>query len=159
MPLKQNWTDRDTVTATFLNQLAGAVNSAVTSLAGKYTKPSGGIPASDLAGNVLTQPVADGRYAPHDYALRQLAANPDQIAVGTITRSTTGAATSFGVAWPDGATGTFTGTESTSFPGAIDGYTVTHVAGSPPVTTTYTQPTLTRDASGAVTARPAIVVS
>lgn len=63
MPLKQNWTDRDTVTATFLNQLAGAVNSAVTSLAGKYTKPSGGIPASDLAGNVLTQPVADGRYA------------------------------------------------------------------------------------------------
>ena len=59
MPLKQNWTDRDTVTATFLNQLASAVNSAVASLAGKYTKPAGGIPASDLAGNVLDKTTAD----------------------------------------------------------------------------------------------------
>ncbi len=64
MPLKQNWTDRDTVTATFLNQLASAVNSAVASLAGKYTKPAGGIPASDLAGNVLDKTTADTIYAP-----------------------------------------------------------------------------------------------
>ena len=63
MPLKQNWTDRDTVTATFLNQLASAVNSAVASLAGKYTKPAGGIPASDLAGNVLDKTTADTIYA------------------------------------------------------------------------------------------------
>ena len=62
MPLKQNWTDRDTVTATFLNQLASAVNSAVASLAGKYTKPAGGIPASDLAGNVLDKTTADTIY-------------------------------------------------------------------------------------------------
>lgn len=107
----------------------------------------------------LSKADADANYAPVGYALRQLAANPDQLAVGTITRSASGAAISFSVVWPDGATGTFTGTESSSFPGAIDGYTVTHVAGSPPATTTYTQPTLTRDASGAVTARPSIVVS
>lgn len=153
MPLKQNWTDRDTVTATFLNQLASAVNSAVASLAGKYTKPAGGIPASDLAGNVLDKTTADTIYTP----LSVLAAAPDQLAVGTITRSTSGAATGFAVAWPDGATGVFTGTESTSFPGAIDAYTVTHVKSG--VTQTYTQPALTRDSSGAVTARPAIVVS
>lgn len=108
---------------------------------------------------LLTQAAADANYAPVSAALLAAAAAPDTMAVGAITRSASGAATSFAVAWPDGATGTFTGTESTSFPGAIDGYTVTHVAGSPPVTTTYTQPTLTRDASGAVTARPAIVVS
>ena len=69
MPLKQNWTDRDTVTATFLNQLASAVNSAVASLAGKYTKPAGGIPASDLAGNVLDKTTADTIYAPRSSAV------------------------------------------------------------------------------------------
>ena len=69
MPLKQNWTDRDTVTATFLNQLASAVNSAVASLAGKYTKPAGGIPASDLAGNVLDKTTADTIYAPRNSAV------------------------------------------------------------------------------------------
>ncbi|AXH45794.1 hypothetical protein SEA_GEAZY_29 [Gordonia phage GEazy] len=101
--------------------------------------------------------VADATYAPTGYALKQLAANPDQLAVGTITRSASGAATGFSVAWPDGATGAFTGTESVSFPGAIDTYAITHVLEG--VTTTYTQPALTRDTSGAVTARPAIVVS
>lgn len=87
-----------------------------------------------------------------------LAASPDQMATGAITRSGSGAATSFSVSWPDGATGTFTGTESTSFPGAIDSYTVTHVlAGT--TTKTYTQPALTRDGSGNVTNRPAMTVS
>lgn len=97
--------------------------------------------------------VADKNYAP----MAQLAANPDQIAVGTITRSANGAATAFGVVWPDGATGQFTGTESVSFPGAIDSYTVTHVLNG--TTKTYTQPALSRDANGAVTARPGITVS
>ena len=135
-----------------------------------YQKPNDGVPLTDLkktdldtayasaaqgakADAALTKAVADASYA----TLGSLAANPDQLAVGTITRSTSGAATSFGVVWPDGATGTFTGTESITTPGAIDSYTVTHVLSG--VTTTYTQPTLTRDASGAVTARPALVVS
>lgn len=105
----------------------------------------------------ITAEVADANYAPVSAALLSAAAAPDTMAVGTITRSTTGAATGFSVVWPDGATGSFTGTESTSFPGAIDSYAVTHVFSG--VTKTYTQPTLTRDSSGAVTARPAIVVS
>ncbi|AYR02743.1 hypothetical protein SEA_FOSTEROUS_22 [Gordonia phage Fosterous] len=104
----------------------------------------------------VTKADADAAYAPVAM-LNSLAANPDQIAVGTITRSASGAATGFSVVWPDGATGTFTGTESSAFPGAIDSYTITHVLGGE--TTTYTQPALTRNASGAVTARPAIVVS
>ncbi|QDH92301.1 hypothetical protein SEA_SPOOKY_32 [Gordonia phage Spooky] len=103
------------------------------------------------------RPVGEDTYAPTGYALKQLAANPDQLAVGTITRSATGAATEFTVAWPDGATGTFTGIESVTFPGAIDSYAITHVLNGD--TDTYTQPELTRDSSGAVAARPAIVVS
>ena len=103
--------------------------------------------------NALTQEQADTHYAP----VSRAAKNPDEIAVGAITRSASGAATSFGVVWDDGATGVFTGTESTSTPGAIDSYTVTHVLGG--VTTTYTQPALTPNASGAVTARPAMTVS
>jgi hypothetical protein len=89
--------------------------------------------------------------------MAQLAAAPDQMASGTITRSASGAATSFAVLWPDGATGTFTGTESTSVSGAIDAYTVTKVTGS--VTVTYTQPALTRDVGGNVTSRPDMTVS
>jgi hypothetical protein len=89
--------------------------------------------------------------------LAQLAASPDLLAVGTITRSATGAATSFSVGWPDGSTGTFTGTESTTAPGAIDSYTVTKTKGG--ITVTFTQPLLTRNATGAVTNRPAITVA
>ncbi|WP_270483421.1 hypothetical protein [Gordonia jacobaea] len=93
MPLKQNWTDRDTVTATFLNQLASAVNSAVASLAGKYTKPAGGIPASDLAGNVLDKTTADTIYAKAFPASQVIAIDP---ATGNVTSVTTnGVATTY----------------------------------------------------------------
>jgi hypothetical protein len=85
------------------------------------------------------------------------ASSPDLIVNGAITRSSTGAATSFSVSWPDGAVGTYSGTESTSFPGVIDSYSVTHVLGG--TTTTYTQPAVTRDSTGAVTNVPTIVVS
>jgi hypothetical protein len=99
-----------------------------------------------------------GTYVP----LALLAADPDQMATGTITRGTSlgvyGAATGFAVVWPDGATGVYAGTESTTCPGAVDHYTVTYVPASGP-TKTYTQPTVTRDAGGAVTNRPAMTVS
>lgn len=81
------------------------------------------------------------------------AANPDVLVFGTITRDSNGAATGATVTWPDGTSGTYTGTASTSFPGAVDSYTITY--GS----STYTQPTVTRDSSGAVTSRPAITVT
>lgn len=82
----------------------------------------------------------------------------DPLIVGAITRNADDAATSAGVVWPDGATGLYTATVlSSDHPGAVDAYTVTKVVGS--VTTTYTQPTVTRNANGAVTNRPAITES
>lgn len=91
-----------------------------------------------------------------DY-FRTLAAQLDPLITGTITRDGNGAATSAPVVWPDGAPGTYTATTvSTVFPGAVDAYSVTH--GSP-ADQTYTQPAVIRDASGAVTARPAVTVA
>lgn len=89
---------------------------------------------------------------------KALAAQLDTLITGAITRDANGAATSAPVVWPDGTPGTYTATTvSTAFPGAVDAYTVTY--GSP-VTKTYTQPAVTRDAStGAVTNRPAITVA
>lgn len=78
-----------------------------------------------------------------------LARDPSKLWTGPITY-TDGAPISASVTWPDGVTGTYTGTPSTAFPGSIDAYTITHG------TTTYTQPAVTRDASGNVTNQPAI---
>lgn len=85
------------------------------------------------------------------------ARNPDLLIAGTVTRDANGAATSAPVVWPDGNPGTYTAdTVSTAFPGAVDGY---HITYGSPVTKTFTQPTITRNASGAATAVPAIVVT
>lgn len=86
-----------------------------------------------------------------------LAYDPDALLVGTQTRDANGALTSAAATWPGGAAGTFTGTPSTTFPGLVDAYTITHVLGG--VTTTYTQPAVTRNAAGAITNRPAITVA
>jgi len=91
--------------------------------------------------------------------LKNWARIPIDMAVGTITYNASGAPTGHSVEWPDGATGVYAGTASTTFPGSIDTYTVTHVL-SGTTTTTYTQPTVTRDATtGQVTARPAVTVA
>lgn len=74
------------------------------------------------------------------------------------TRDSNGAITTASIIWPDGATGTFTtDTASTAFPGAIDAWHATHVLGG--ATKTITQPAVTRDSNGAVTAQPAITIS
>jgi len=82
-----------------------------------------------------------------DYRL--LARDPWALITGAVTY-TNGAPTSAAVVWPDGVTGTYTGTPSTAFPGSIDAYTITHG------TTTYTQPAVTRDTNGNITNQPAI---
>jgi len=82
----------------------------------------------------------------------QLARDPSQLFVGAVTY-TDGAPTSAAIVWPDGVVGVYTGTPSVTFPGSIDSYTLTHG------TTTYTQPAVTRDASGNITNQPAITVS
>lgn len=137
---KQTWQDGRNggtpLTAARLNHIEDGVDAAHADLGGRL---------SDAALSATFVP------------FKQLALNPDLLIVGTITRDANGAATSAPVVWPDGSPGTYTATTvSTAFPGAIDAYTITY--GSP-VTKTYTQPAVTRDASGAVTARPALVVS
>lgn len=90
-------------------------------------------------------------------ALVQLARDPSQLFSGAVTNDANGAPISAVVEWPDGVTGTYSGTASIPFPGSVSAYTVTR-AGSP--TVTFTQPAVTRDATtGAVTNRPPITVS
>lgn len=89
-------------------------------------------------------------------SLARLAWNPDLLVVGTITRDANGAATGSAVRWPDGSDGTYAGIPSLGTPGAVDAYTITYEG--PDGTVTYTQPAVTRDASGAVTARPEMTV-
>jgi len=73
------------------------------------------------------------------------------------TRDANGALTAAQIAWPDGTAGVFTADVlSTAFPGAIDAWHATYVGAT---TKTVTQPAVTRDANGAVTAQPAILIS
>lgn len=89
-------------------------------------------------------------------ALVQFAADPSLMFSGTVTNDANGAPISAAVKWPDGATGVYSGTPSTTWPGAINSYTITKV-GVP--TKTYTQPAVTRDGNGYVTNRPPMTVS
>ena len=105
----------------------------------------------------MPKAVADATYAPAQETYKQLARTPDLIIAGAVTRNADNAAVSAPVVWPDGTPGTYTATTlSAAFPGAVDAYNITY--GSP-VTKTYTQPAVTRNADGAATAVPAIVVS
>ena len=81
------------------------------------------------------------------------AADPSRLWTGTVTRDAGGAATAAAILWPDGITGTYAGTASATFAGAVDSYTLTHG------TTTYIQPAVTRDAAGNITNQPAITVT
>lgn len=89
-------------------------------------------------------------------ALTQLARDPSQLFSGSVTPDGSGAPVSAVVEWPDGVTGTYSGTASATFPGSVDAYTVTR-AGAP--TVTFTQPAVTRNASGYITNRPPITVT
>lgn len=74
------------------------------------------------------------------------------------TRDSNEAITTASIVWPDGSTGTFTAdTLSTAFPGAIDAWHATYVTGG--ITKTVTQPAVTRDSNGAVTAQPTITIA
>jgi hypothetical protein len=87
--------------------------------------------------------------------LIQLAKNPDTLIAGAITLDGSDQVTSAAVQWPDGTPGTLTITARHST-GAVNAYNITY--GSP-VTRTFTQPTITRNANGAATNVPQIVVS
>lgn len=71
------------------------------------------------------------------------------------TRDADDVITSATVRWPDGSAGVFTATAIDDEFSAINAYTVTHAASGK----TVTQPAVTRNSSGAVTAQPNITVS
>lgn len=91
-----------------------------------------------------------------DGALVALAAVPDALFSGAVTRDGNGAPTSASVTWPDGVVGVYSGTPSGTWAGAISAYTITR-ATTP--TKTYTQPAVTRDTNGYISNRPAITVT
>lgn len=73
----------------------------------------------------------------------------------SVTYNGNGAVTTASVVWPDGGSGTYTAdTQSSTFLGATDAFHVTYVNGA--VSKTITQTAVTRDASGRVTAQPAL---
>ena|SRR5690242_8203304 len=84
-----------------------------------------------------------------------LAKNPDSLIAGAVTVDGNNLVTSAAVLWPDGTPGTLTITSRDSN-NAVLAYNITY--GSP-VTKTFTQPTITRNAAGAATNVPQIVVS
>lgn len=111
-----------------------------------------------LGGTPLDAARLNSRDALLEAALMHFGADPEMLFAGAITRDVNGAAVSAVVEWPGGYSGTYSGTASVSFPGAVSAYTITYTdqAG----TKTVTQPTVTRDATtGAVTNRPPITVS
>lgn len=73
----------------------------------------------------------------------------------SITRDVDGVPTTAVVKWPDGTAGVFTTTTKNATWLAVDAFTVIY-AGSP--AKTVTQTAVTRDAAGAVTAKPALIV-
>jgi len=87
--------------------------------------------------------------------LVQAAKNPDLLVAGAVTLDGSDQIVSAAVAWPDGTPGTLTITARHAT-GAVTNYNITY--GSP-VTKTFTQPTITRNANGAATNIPQIVVS
>ena len=84
-----------------------------------------------------------------------LAKNPDSLIAGAVTVDGNNLVTSAAVQWPDGTPGTLTIT-SRDANKAVLAYNITY--GSP-VTKTFTQPAITRNAAGAATNVPQIVVS
>lgn len=140
--------------------LAGEAVEFVSNGVDKWTVRSSDTPSGVLASTYLTQASGTSTYGPaigSDAWLKLHAGgNLDALITGTITRDSNGAVTAASVVWPDGTTGVYAGTASSSSPGAIDTYTVTYVGS---VTKTVTQPTVTRGATGAVTTRPAMTVA
>lgn len=77
-------------------------------------------------------------------------------AVISATRNANNVITTASIVWPNGATGTFTTDTINATHNTIDAWHATHILSG--TTKTVTQTAVTRNASGAVTAQPAITL-
>lgn len=136
---------QDTSVAAFVGKSGSASEVAVKAAAKSAVSGELDNPASPIATKL------SATYA----GLVQLAKNPDTLIAGAVTVDGSNLVTSAVVAWPDGSPGTLTITSRDSLGGVL-AYNITY--GSP-VTKTFTQPTITRNAAGAATNVPQIVVS
>lgn len=101
---------------------------------------------------VLPSDLSGGTGGTSDADLIAWAAAEAFVPTGSIVRNSDGVVTSAAITWPDGSTGTFTATNTSG--GYLNAYTATHVASGKKVT----QPAVTRNPSGDVTATPAPTV-
>jgi len=88
--------------------------------------------------------------------LRIWAKSPDLLVVGNLAY-VNGLLVTADVLWPDGKTGVMTILARQGGTNAVTSYKITHIDGA--VTTTYTQPAITRDSDGNATVVPAIGVA
>jgi len=138
--------DADAAAASAAASATAAANAAATANA-----PTDTAMAAAINGTGATKTALNATYA----GLVQLAKNPDTLIAGAVTVDGSDQVTSAAVLWPDGTPGTLTITARHTT-GAVTNYNITF--GSP-VTKTFTQPTITRNAAGAATNVPQIVVS
>ncbi len=106
---------------------------------------------SQLDLRYVTPAQASATYVPFKAAAK----DPDLLIVGGIVRDSQGRVASAAVVWPDGTAGSYTALAFDPT-GATNSYSITY--GSP-VTKTYTQPTITRDSTGAAITVPQITVA
>lgn len=76
-------------------------------------------------------------------------------ALTSASYDSSGAITSATVGWPDGSNGTYTTTSKNSVFNVPDSYTVTHVNSG----LTVSQPAVTRNANGDITAQPTLSIA
>lgn len=128
-----------------LNELATAINDDA-SFAATVTTALGlrlQLPAAVSAGRLVTEVALVAWVSGECYELTAL------------TRDANDVVTSAVVKWPDGSAGLFTTTTINATWFAIDAFTVTHTQSGK----TVTQALVTRDATGAVTVKPALAVA
>jgi hypothetical protein len=110
----------------------------------------------DLSFPTIQQAALAARVTPLTIG-QQLAewATGDDYQVLTTVRNADGVVTSATVRWPDDSPGTLNAVGYNSTFGVYDSFTITHDLSL----NTVTQPTVTRDANGAVINKPAVVVN
>lgn len=139
-------------------KLTPAVEAALLAAGVADSNLAGGIAYATAPQNALGTAAIRLEGSPGETSVLTAWALTEAFRMTSATRNADGAVTGASIVWPDGTPGTYTAdTLSSSFPGATDAWHATYVDTSG--TLTVTQPAVTRDADGAVTAQPSITIA